>query len=993
MSRFRTRARAVDMLGRQQIAGIPTAISELFKNAHDAYADHVEVDFYRRDGLLVLRDDGIGMSREDFDERWLTIGTESKLSIGKHGPPRDPGKALRPIMGEKGIGRLAIAAIGPQVLVLTRPKLGFPRPITAAYINWSVFAIPAVNLDEIEIPTAEFDGDYVLTRRDVANLVEIARRNLREIAPPRMDVVRTVRDLMDRFDVDPVEVYSTFTAPTLAGEGHGTHFLILPTDESLPVAIDTPDDEWHAPPLVKTLLGFTNTMTPGHDIPLISAAFRDHKLDGTVDNVIEPGLFFTPAEFDEADHHIEGDFDEFGQFRGTVTVYGESTAGHVVNWLGTGGVPTECGKFRISLAIVQGTNAESTLPADEWVRITRKMNRIGGLYIYKDGIRVLPYGNPDYDFLDIELNRTKGFAYYYFSYRRMFGVVQITSRDNAALSEKAGREGFRENRAYRQFRAILGNFFVQIAADFFREGGLRAAAYAEKRSEISRVEKARKKQEKAAASRRAAISAELESFFKKIENGEPTREIDAIINDLSAELSAASELSEPQVAANVIVAAEARARKRFESITSDYRVTVPRGLGLTKRLKRDLQAQQREFQRLVADFFTPRAHQAERLITEATRAANVLVDRRLRFDAAVAESVANARHRVTVAADAVRRAAADSEERVVGIARDAVARLEQRVRDVLVRVQHLDIDSLDAGQTVATRAELEEDLRRASVEEIELLGALVEQLRRVRIETDADAGLMTDLDSTEALEEEVLALREQSEADLELAQLGMAIQVITHEFDAAIRGVRRAIRELSTWAATNPDLKRLYNDLRKSFDHLDGYLALFTPLQRRLNQKRVTIHGAEIMKFIVDLFGDRIRRDGVQLDVTSKFKRYRLVARPSTIYPVFVNLVDNAMFWLADVQRARIIQMDVEEDRLLVSDTGPGIPARDRDAIFEMGFSRRPGGRGMGLYISRAVLAKEGYTLNVVEPRLVQGATFQIRRLTDEHERDEDGAE
>ena len=45
------------MLGRQQIAGIPTAISELFKNAHDAYADRVEVDYYRRDGLFVLRDE------------------------------------------------------------------------------------------------------------------------------------------------------------------------------------------------------------------------------------------------------------------------------------------------------------------------------------------------------------------------------------------------------------------------------------------------------------------------------------------------------------------------------------------------------------------------------------------------------------------------------------------------------------------------------------------------------------------------------------------------------------------------------------------------------------------------------------------------------------------------------------------------------------------------------------------------------------------------
>ena len=32
MATFKTRARALDMLGRQQIAGIPTAINELFKN-------------------------------------------------------------------------------------------------------------------------------------------------------------------------------------------------------------------------------------------------------------------------------------------------------------------------------------------------------------------------------------------------------------------------------------------------------------------------------------------------------------------------------------------------------------------------------------------------------------------------------------------------------------------------------------------------------------------------------------------------------------------------------------------------------------------------------------------------------------------------------------------------------------------------------------------------------------------------------------------------
>lgn len=79
MPSIRVRARTLDMLGRQQIAGVPTAISEIFKNAHDAYAHNVEVDFLRHSRLLVVRDDGMGMSYHDFLERWLTLGTESKL--------------------------------------------------------------------------------------------------------------------------------------------------------------------------------------------------------------------------------------------------------------------------------------------------------------------------------------------------------------------------------------------------------------------------------------------------------------------------------------------------------------------------------------------------------------------------------------------------------------------------------------------------------------------------------------------------------------------------------------------------------------------------------------------------------------------------------------------------------------------------------------------------------------------------------------------------
>ena len=112
---FRTRARTVDMLGRQQIASLSTALSELFKNSHDAYATRVLADFFRIQDLLVVSDNGVGMDRLTFEEAWLTIATEAKLDGISDSRPE--GMAKRIQLGEKGIGRLAIGALGSQVLV------------------------------------------------------------------------------------------------------------------------------------------------------------------------------------------------------------------------------------------------------------------------------------------------------------------------------------------------------------------------------------------------------------------------------------------------------------------------------------------------------------------------------------------------------------------------------------------------------------------------------------------------------------------------------------------------------------------------------------------------------------------------------------------------------------------------------------------------------------------------------------------------------------
>ena len=210
MAKIRVRARAVDMLGRQQIAGIPTAIHELFKNAHDAYAEHVEVDYFRGDGAFVLRDDGYGMTRDEFEHKWLTIGTESKVNANTLPLPTFLKHVIerRPVLGEKGIGRLAIATIGPQVLVLTRAiRENGLHDLVVSFIHWGLFEIPGIDIDQIEIPIEEIPGGTLPGSDVVSQLITKVRKNIQglseQIAP---ETYEALLGQLNAFNIDPSTV-------------------------------------------------------------------------------------------------------------------------------------------------------------------------------------------------------------------------------------------------------------------------------------------------------------------------------------------------------------------------------------------------------------------------------------------------------------------------------------------------------------------------------------------------------------------------------------------------------------------------------------------------------------------------------------------------------------------------------------------------------------------------------------------------------------------
>lgn len=140
------------------------------------------------------------------------------------------------------------------------------------------------------------------------------------------------------------------------------------------------------------------------------------------------------------------------------------------------------------------------------------------------------------------------------------------------------------------------------------------------------------------------------------------------------------------------------------------------------------------------------------------------------------------------------------------------------------------------------------------------------------------------------------------------------------------------------------------------------------------------IKGGQIVNYLRRIFFDALKENEIKLESSERFSETTITGYPSTFYPVFLNLVDNAIYWLKDRSSPRKIQLDVAKDgSIRVSDTGPGVHPVDQDFIFEPGFTRKPGGRGLGLKISREVLEKAGYELLLENSPKQKGAVFIIK--------------
>ena len=637
---------------------------------------------------------------------------------------------------------------------------------------------------------------------------------------------------------------------------------------------------------------------------------------------------------------------------------------------------TDCGPFEVDFAYVQGLAKDTRMPLDEWKRLSDKLDRIGGLYVYRDGVRILPYGNSDVDWLNIERRRTLSAQDWFFSYRRVFGDVALSHAKNPNLVEKAGREGFRQNKAYRQLVAMLEELFRRLALDFFRETARISTDFDEMKKNYQREHAILQKRAKSVAGAKVAFNDSLSRFFEDARSG--------IFEDRCAALrqNYASQLDDLRAERNPIAAGEKllTLEERFSADTKSLRESVviarPRTFGLNKRQNQDWQAYTRERTRLLSDHYDPLVEAIASEIRVLISSGKTEVDPRRRLDVPVRRESEAA---LSTAGDA-RKKVNSTLDRLEGEIKATINKtwsdLSTQVELVKSDLARTEVATLSPEDIERRRDRLIEQVRGSAERSTQLMQSLSEQLAAV-MDGLASPGSLAEV--TAALESQNDELRERVDQYAELAQVGLALGLVQHEFAGQVRNINRGLEALKPWADRNRGLENLYSRLRISFEHLESYLQLFVPLNRRLQRRRVPLMGTEIEEFLRTVFGPRFERHGVELVVSQSFRTSSVKTFPSTILPVFANIVDNAIFWLGENRTGpRMIALGVAPGRLTIGNNGPGIDPRDAERMFEFGASNKPTGRGMGLYLSRDALRKEGMDIRLEKAGVDVEPTFVI---------------
>ena len=402
-AKFKPRARLLIQLGDQLIKNESIALIELVKNSYDADANKVNIYMENVDepenGIIIIEDDGYGMSLDIVEHVWLEPGSDfktKKIKAKEYSP-----KYNRLPIGEKGIGRFGVHKLG-NVIEMTTKASG--RNEVFVKIDWTDFE----NYEYLEdVPIKIIERDSAKIFKEGSTGTNIVISNLRK--EWERGIARNIKRSITAL-VSPFQTIDSFQPSFDVFDKPGWFEGLLTWDKVREYSLF----RFKATISENRISKFSYEFTPWQSMSKLS--FRSAGVD---DKIVKT-------------------FRDLEDHNGNTVTLSNSQIGEVV----FEGYIFELDSFVLKMGVTDKSGFKTYLKEN------------GGVRVFRDGLRIYDYGEPENDWLDLNLRRVNQPAKR-ISNNIILGAVYLDRKSSPGLVEKTNREGFVENSEYTSFKKSI----------------------------------------------------------------------------------------------------------------------------------------------------------------------------------------------------------------------------------------------------------------------------------------------------------------------------------------------------------------------------------------------------------------------------------------------------------------------------------------------------------------------------------------------------------
>ena len=276
---------------------------------------------------------------------------------------------------------------------------------------------------------------------------------------------------------------------------------------------------------------------------------------------------------------------------------------------------------------------------------------------------------------------------------------------------------------------------------------------------------------------------------------------------------------------------------------------------------------------------------------------------------------------------------------------------------------HLEEENLNE---IATETELEtaEGHKRVSisVQEIqeggERMGALV---------------TLRDLDSIESI-------NTQLQVSERLAAVGRITAGVAHEVKNPLNSMRLWLENLKEALPPETDgaAQQAVKVLDMEIDRLDAVVKRFLDFSRPMELRLEPTQLAGLLKEVLELAQQQLRHSNVQVAQLIPIGIPEVFVDRALLKQALLNLVLNALEAMPQGGQLQLtLSRRGEMAEITVGDTGKGIPVENQQKIFQLFFSTRPGGSGIGLASTFRIVQLHNGSIDFTS-EVGRGTTFRI---------------